>query len=560
MGRAALKIPVIVTLLAVSLQAQSPLAQDAKTDKLAAIDGVVSNAITLRPLNRSEVVLKPAEAGLHALSQTTDDQGRFSFSEVPPGRYTILVQRDGFLPSSTGRLGGARMPPLFVVRERESIHGFTFLLEPWGVMAGSVKFEDSEPAINVTVQLYREYFYRGLHGYQIAGSALTNDRGEYRMHGLSAGRYYLAAVYQKPVLVPGAEEQVRAQAAGKPLPELRYAVTFHPSSQKLIEAIPIRLKAGQELGGMDIFLSPVPTVRVRGRVISGVTGQLQMSPGLQLRRADLAETASINAPLMLTYNSDGSFLLRGVVVGPYELLASGNEDGLALSARRPLSVSEAGIQNLEVVLLPDAKWTGQVAVEDSDAAALSSLQISLEPRRVSARAVHGRVQRDGRFSVGVVPGETYDLFVLSAPDDVYLKSVRIGTTESLRNPAGSSADGLRAEEGDPSLSLQVVLSGKSGQVQGRVLTPENTIASGANVMLLPDPPRGHVQFYKNTWASQEGLFSFRGVAPGRYVLLAWLDEAPCEVYDPDALEICRSKATTLDVGLGQTSIEIRTAN
>ena len=80
-------------------------------------------------------------------------------------------------------------------------------MTPWAVVSGKVKFDDAEPAVNVAIQLYREYFSRGRHGYALAASTRTDDRGDYRMHGLEPGSYYVAALYQAPALPPDAKEQ-----------------------------------------------------------------------------------------------------------------------------------------------------------------------------------------------------------------------------------------------------------------------------------------------------------------------------------------------------------------
>src|SRR5260370_29570711 len=68
------------------------------------IAGVVLNDLTGHPLKRAEVVLRPAQSGLTAFSQSTGVDGAFSFPRVAPGRYSILTERDGFLPASSGLL------------------------------------------------------------------------------------------------------------------------------------------------------------------------------------------------------------------------------------------------------------------------------------------------------------------------------------------------------------------------------------------------------------------------------------------------------------------------
>ena len=40
---------------------------------------------------------------------------------------------------------------------------------------------------------------------------------------------------------------------------------------------------------------------------------------------------------------------------------------------------------------------------------------------------------------------------------------------------------------------------------------------------------------------------FRGVPPGNYVWIAWLDDPPCDVYDPEALDACRAAGMAVTV-------------
>jgi hypothetical protein len=124
------------------------------------------------------------------------------------------------------------MPPIFSVQLGPDHQLVRVSLTPSGVVSGKVKFDDAEPAVNVAVQLYRSYYERGRHGYAAAASARTDDRGEYRVHGLEPGSYYVAALYQAPPRPAGAEEQTRKDALGNPLPELSYAVTFFPQVKK----------------------------------------------------------------------------------------------------------------------------------------------------------------------------------------------------------------------------------------------------------------------------------------------------------------------------------------
>ena len=69
-------------------------------------------------------------------------------------------------------------------------------------------------------------------------------------------------------------------------------------------------------------------------------------------------------------------------------------------------------------------------------------------------------------------------------------------------------------------------------------------------MLIPDPAQHRLQDYRFVYADANGRFIFHGVPPGNYTLVAWLDQAPCDVYDPGGLDPCRAAGTSVTVNAG----------
>jgi hypothetical protein len=531
-----------------------PTTQPPEASAPGIVQGTVVSGATGQALRRAQVTLRPADPKAAAIYQNTDDSGGFQFPKVAPGRYILSVERDGYLPLSAGRIGDYKMPPIFSVGSGQTISSFVYRLTPSAVVSGKVKFDDAEPAVNVAIQLYRSYYERGRHGYAAAASTHTDDRGEYRVHGLEPGTYYVAALYQAPPRPAGAQEQTRKDALGNPLPELSYAVTFFPQVQKMSDAVPLKIAPGDEVGGIDIFLTLVHTVHVRGRVISAVEGGVVASPSVTLRMNDSDNTASVSAPLNITVDKDQNFDIDGVTAGPYLLVATANEDGLPLTGRVPINIGDADLANTDVVVGPESHWTGKVHLDDDDSALPEGLVILLQPRRSTAAPVRVEVAKNGEFSVPFVPDETYDLYVLSAPEDSYLKSVRIANSERL-------GEGLEAAAGASPPQLEVRLSSQSGQIIGRAVTIDpKIVASGAAVALIPDPPAGRVQAYQTTHADEYGNFMLRGIAPGKYVVVGWLDTAPCEVYNPDDLAACREQGSSLTIDAAEQKSVQLTAN
>src|SRR6266702_2625432 len=70
-----------------------------------------------------------------------------------------------------------------------------FRLVPAAVITGRVVDEDNEPLLGATVQALRYGYVRGQRQLVPAGEEQTNDLGEYRIHSMAPGRYYVSAVY-----------------------------------------------------------------------------------------------------------------------------------------------------------------------------------------------------------------------------------------------------------------------------------------------------------------------------------------------------------------------------
>jgi len=541
----------LVPTLAQNQPAAAPASDLVDTNQPGAIQGTVLSDATGEPLRRTQVLLRGADAATGGSYETTDATGSFSFPKVPPGRYSITVQREGYLPLSAGRIGAYKMPPIFTVQSGQTIESFVFRMTPWGIVSGRVKFDDAEPAVNVVVQLYREFYDRGQHGYVAAASARTDDRGEFRVHGLEAGAYYVAALYQAPLRPSGAAEQIRTDATGARVPDMSYAVTFFPDAHRMADAVAVHVNAGQEVAGIDIFLGLVHTVRIHGRVLSSVTGKVVPGALITLRWNDPYNTASVSAPVNVSTDADQNFEIQGVTPGPYLVVATGAEDGKTLTARVPINVGDSNLSGLDLVVSPESIWKGKIRMDGEDATLPKGLAVALEPRRPTASPMRADVSPDGDFSLAFVPNEVYDLYLLNAPNDVYLKSVRVAGAERL-------ALGLEASPGATPPPLDVVLSIHGGQLVGRVVTTDSqVVASGASVVLIPDPPQGRVQAYKSFYADEYGNFFLQGIAPGMYVVLAWFDQPSCQVYNPDDLATCRAQGSSVTITEdGQETVQV----
>src|SRR5262245_12096457 len=151
-----------------------------------AIRGIVLKGVN-ETLSKAVVVLftDDRDARLVA-SATTEEDGRFDFSGVRPGRYRLFVTRTGYVrPAMTitivsGQSVDLRLP-----------------MASTGAIYGAIFDNKGEPLGNVEVQAFKASFSGGQRVLRGVQSVHTNDLGEYRLFWLPPGRYYLAAVHPK---------------------------------------------------------------------------------------------------------------------------------------------------------------------------------------------------------------------------------------------------------------------------------------------------------------------------------------------------------------------------
>ncbi len=502
---------------------------------------VISEANGLA-LRRARVVIHPLEAGTPATGVEADDQGKFEIRDIPRGAYSLEASRDGYLSTTVFRQGGLRMPQQFSLTGGEDISDIVFRLKPWSVMAGRVRYEDGDPAVNVKVALYREYYVRGRHGFREVAGTTTDDRGEYRVHGLTPGAYFVAVVFEGDRTGPEVQDQPRVDKFGRVTPVPTYTTTYYPNTTRLGEALPVRIEAGHEINGIDLYMRPVERRRLGGRITDGVSGDTISAASVILERLDSGSAGTLPAPAKLKFDNNDRFTIEDVAPGNYRMWVSAQVDSQPVTGEQNVLVTNADIEDLEIVVMPQRKWTGQFATSDASPLPMAPQppRITLEPR--SERGSIVEASGLDRFDVSLWTNETYDVFVRNLPGNYYLSQVRVGGSD-VRS---AGLKGTMAQQ----QPFQLVLDPRGGQVEGVVFGPDGDLWSGAQVALIPDPSRDRLQSYREVYADQYGIFRIYGVPPGRYVLAAWLDEVPCEIYDPGELERCRSAGMQVDVKQG----------
>jgi protocatechuate 3,4-dioxygenase beta subunit len=501
------------------------------------------------PLRKAEVVLRSLSGRSGVYSMTTDASGVFNLEGVAPGNYAVSAQRTGYVRQDAGaRTTGRAATPPIVVGPGQAVTGVTITLVPHGVITGRVVDEDGEPMERVTIQVQRERWHRGRRQLLQVMQSFTNDLGEYRVAGLSAGRYYLSASAMRM----GRPDASRMRPAGN-VPETGYTTVFYPNVSDPVQAAPVQVGSGQEARGMDFQLRKAATFRIRGRVADAGAGAVNNTT-IMVVPGDAASGISMRMGASVR-NPDGSFEVAGVPAGSYTLVANrmDRERGRT-SATQQVQVGNRDIDGVVLTMMPLAQVTGVVRADADAQIDLSRVRIALEnasgamfPGGASQAAVSA-----GQFQMpGIVPGD-YRLSAFGLPEGTYLKSARQGPREIL--DSGLTISGTSAP-------IEVIIGVNAPAVTGTVQDSNGKPAAGVVAVLVPDAPRrDQYRLYLISNTTDGGAFTFRNITPGNYKVFLFPESDAEAIQNPAFLAQNESRGTSVQLGEGKAeSLQLRFA-
>jgi Carboxypeptidase regulatory-like domain len=129
-------------------------------------------------------------AATHAAVTKSDAEGRFSLVDLDPGSYHLIAKRNGYLETPYGAHRSGGNGTILRLDPGQNLYHLQLKLAPAAVIAGTVRDSDGELLEGAHVTLSRfTYEYGG--SAEDENSTETDDRGEYRFSGLTAGKYYV---------------------------------------------------------------------------------------------------------------------------------------------------------------------------------------------------------------------------------------------------------------------------------------------------------------------------------------------------------------------------------
>jgi hypothetical protein len=572
----------------------------------ATVSGTVTIAASGQPARGARVTLSANDAGMSRRTET-DGLGRFSFVEVPAGRYSLGAGKPGHVSASYGqaRPGGPGTPIQLADGQRfeARLH-----IHKGGVLTGTILDEHGEAVPNTQVRVLRYVMQSGQRTLQSGGTGSTDDRGVYRVFNLQPGDYVVCATPRNApstdlarmrVEIDALRQRVLAlartdEAAARELaaradslqaqtPEEEqatgYAPVYYPGTTSPAQAGTIALAAGEEKPGLDFQLQRVPVARIEGLVINPA--------GQALRNIQVSLVDAVGSLPGIDRNSaragaEGRFQLSNVPPGQYTLIAQATQDPGSpppappnpAQTRAPVprgepqrfwamttvSVDGRALSNVVLTLQPGMTVAGRVAYEGTAQQPPSDfgrLRLNLAPAdpsgaaRIFSSPAAGRVDQNGRFTIaGVLPGR-YRLTASNGGPGWFLEGSTIDGQNTLDFPA-------EVKPGQNITGALITFTDRQAELSGTITNDRGQPAPDYTIVVYPADTRYWIpdsRRIRTTRPATDGRFVFTGLAPGEYRLAPVFDVEPGSWYDPAFLQQLDAGAVRVQVGDGEKKVQ-----
>jgi protocatechuate 3,4-dioxygenase beta subunit len=520
--------------LGIFAAAQKEPPKDSKTPKedQCTISGLVVTLAASAPLKKARIVLQSADDPKQSVSTITTADGRFTLRKIEPGPYRLSVSRPGYVNQAYGQRKPDSPGAVLTLQPRQEMKDLLFRMIPAGVISGKVYDEDGEALPNVYIQALKQKYSDGKRQLSSAVRVQTNDLGEYRLHGLAPGRYFVSAAYPRWGRYGDQEEDVPSDDSQ----DQGYAKLYYPGTPDSSKATPITVKSGEEISSMEILMRPVPVHVVRGHVYNQITQK--KSESIQVALVPKTSHGEWDSFAGATAKPDGSFTIQEVLTGSYVLMAYWFDGERFYINRFPLEVASSDIDGVSVTLTPSMNIPGRIVWEGKPSVQNDELSIDARSTDLPFYAGRGQVDKSADFTLKNLSDGPFRINITNLPNDSYIKQVRYGD-------ATSAAGEFTITRGEVN-TLEITLSARGARVQGIVTGDDGLPSSGVSVVLIPEATkRDQFQLYKTVNTDQYGHFDLRGIAPGDYKIFSWEEVEADSWQDPEFLKPFESKGESV---------------
>ena len=483
------------------------------------VAGTIVSSLSGAPLARARVSLTSTRDARQSLQIVTGDDGRFDFTGIPAGKFSLRGAKRGFVAAAYEQ--HEQFSTAIVTGAGFDTENLVLRLTPLAFISGKVTGEVGDPVHHAQVWLYRNITTGGFTRVNRVSADSTDDQGYYEFPAVPPGEYFISASGRPWYAVHPAHAAPEGAAVNPPpnvAPSLdvAYPATYYSGATNSEGATPIAIKAGDH-AQIDLHLNPVPALHLIVHVDEQQQGGYSM-PTFRRHSFDSTEWVSSNFTQRI---SPGVFEVTGVPAGRYTVS----------------QLQQGSQQSSEIVLSEDAQ---DVDVSHGELSARVIVKAVLPPSEKPPRqlfialrnprrqfAGNGAVDASGEIAFDIVPPGKYSIVAGSTDRPYSVSRVSAAGTADTAGPIIDVAAGA-------SLDLTVYLVGGTVSLEGVVKRGDKP-ASGIMVALIPSAPESHLELFRRDQSDLDGTFILRGVIPGSYTLVAVEDAWGFAWLEPGAL-------------------------
>jgi hypothetical protein len=483
------------------------------------IRGRVLAADTAAPLRGAEVRLV-SMTNQERKTALTDNDGRYQFTGLVVGEYTLVARKGGYLSLSYGQSRPFEPERHVELSSSDVIDRIDFALPRGGVITGRVSDDFGNPLAGCDVTAMRSTYSEARRHLTAYGRAQTDDLGEYRLYGLPPARYYLVADLRDR----GATEDRR-----------RYAPVYYPSTSSLESAQQLSIGTGQSVSNVDFVLGQVQAARISGTALAS-DGRPMFGGTVNMVESDTAGIETKSSPI----GQDGSFSIDGVLPGTYFVKASMPVVQPGTSPERAMKRVDVGEQDIEGVILAASRppmVAGRILIDGrTPVLAPGRLIVTMVSSELGTTMPTG-VKDDWTFALEVAPGHW--VVRLTGGDPRWgLKAVRL-------NGQDITDSGTELGETDNVGELDIQMTSRPTEVSGTVDDGRGHVAADYSVVVFPRDKVTYESLSRRNGlvrSDRSGRYTVRGLPPGDYLAAALEHVDRDEATDPEFLEHLRDRA------------------
>ena len=512
------------------------------------IEGVVVSSPSGAAVRHANVQLLAGKNEGVSYAVETDSEGRFTFSNLSPGEYRLAAKKTGYKQPviSCSEIVAGNGGKFTLAAGQKVTDARAELLAP-AAIEGTVYDENGDPLGRASLRALRLISNGGKREFANMAFAESDDRGHYRLFYLEPGQYYVTVAYISYPERPEDQTHDIAGARTTGFLPIYYGDTTDPAQARTID-----LKAGDEFSGADLTVRPAEVLRVRGRVLNGVTGTPMKEMVTTIFALDPALGGDSEIGNFSGFaRGDGTYQGTNLIPGRYTAVAFGTApvDHRQWGGIREIELTDSSLNGMDVRVFPGEDVQGEVGMADGGKLPERAIRVALIPRIwLGGRLTGGEVKADGSFLVGEATPGTYDVRVMGLPPNYFVKSARMGTLDVLEN-------GVRIGGGGSIGALDVRLSATAAQLDGNVTDSLGKAACGGEVVLIPEGARRtRGEKYPSAGIDLSGHFAIHGIATGDYRAFAWNNPQAVAYREPAVWESIEGFGTRvhLDEGDKQT--------